>query len=223
MLLNSKRGQLSIEMVILILAVLLSGTVLAAHMTKDTNNAGEVKALKKLTLGAFSNSAVESGASVIPEEEEETEPEEEEETEPEEEEETEPEEEEETPAGGVNEIQDIRINPGNGHPVEFLIKYNGVTSLTRSNIHATAGYATFIQVKAIGNTGITINGTTYNNKAFIIESVDPDTPMTYEITKTHEKGLFGWIFKNPQYTITVTAPDGAIKLTYIGSNFNNYY
>ncbi|MBM7408584.1 class III signal peptide-containing protein [Methanococcus maripaludis] len=223
MLLNSKRGQLSIEMVILVLAVLLSGTVLAAHMTKDTNNAGEVQELKKLTLGAFSNSAVESGASVIPEEEEETEPEEEEETEPEEEEETEPEEEEETPAGGVNEIQDIRINPGNGHPVEFLIKYNGVTSLTRSNIHATAGYATFIQVKAIGNTGITINGTTYNNKAFIIESVDPDTPMTYEITKTYEKGLFGWIFKNPQYTITVTAPDGAIKLTYIGSNFNNYY
>ncbi|AEK19573.1 hypothetical protein GYY_03470 [Methanococcus maripaludis X1] len=86
MLLNSKRGQLSIEMVILILAVLLSGTVLAAHMTKDTNNAGEVKALKKLTLGAFSNSAIESGASVIPEEEnpqaedgEDTEPEEEEE------------------------------------------------------------------------------------------------------------------------------------------------
>ncbi|AVB75800.1 class III signal peptide-containing protein [Methanococcus maripaludis] len=207
MLLNSKRGQLSIEMVILVLAVLLSGTVLAAHMTKDTNNAGEVQELKKLTLGAFSSSAVESGASVIPEEEEETEPEEE----------------EETPAGGVNEIQNIRINPGNGHPVEFLIKYNGVTSLTRSNIHATAGYATFIQVKAIGNTGITINGTTYNNKAFIIESVDPDTPMTYEITKTHEKGLFGWIFKNPQYTITITAPDGAIKLTYIGSNFNNYY
>ena len=214
MLLNSKRGQLSIEMVILILAVLLSGTVLAAHMTKDTNNAGEVQELKKLTLGAFSSSAVESGASVIPEEEN---------PQAEDGEDTEPEEEEETPAGGVNEIQDIRINPGNGHPVEFLIKYNGVTSLTRSNIHATAGYATFIQVKAIGNTGITINGTTYNNKAFIIESVDPDTPMTYEITKTHEKGLFGWIFKNPQYTITVTAPDGAIKLTYIGSNFNNYY
>ncbi|MBA2860682.1 class III signal peptide-containing protein [Methanococcus maripaludis] len=211
MLLNSKRGQLSIEMVILILAVLLGGAVFAAHMTKDTTNAGEVKALKKLTLGAFSNSAIESGASMIPEEEEEAEPEDDES------------EEEEPPTEGINEIQDIRINPGNGHPVEFLIKYNGVTSLTHSNIHATAGYATFIQVKAIGNTGITINGTTYNNKAFIIESVDPDTPMTYEITRKSNGGLLGLIFKNPQYSITVTAPDGAIKLTYMGPNFNTYY
>ncbi|WP_459202255.1 class III signal peptide-containing protein [Methanococcus sp. CF] len=47
MLFKSKRGQLSIEMVILVLAVLLSGTLLAAHMTKDSGAAGEISLVKK--------------------------------------------------------------------------------------------------------------------------------------------------------------------------------
>ncbi|MBA2841122.1 hypothetical protein HNP87_001671 [Methanococcus maripaludis] len=58
MLLNSKRGQLSIEMVILILAVLLSGTIFATHMTKNAGSHDEISDVKSVVFGGVSGSFV---------------------------------------------------------------------------------------------------------------------------------------------------------------------
>jgi hypothetical protein len=215
MLLNSKRGQLSIEMVILILAVLLSGTVLAAHMTKDTNNAGEVKALKKLTLGAFSNSAIESGASMIPEEEEEAEPEDEEETIEESDEQIE-----------IEKIANgIRINPGNGRN-EFYITnsndgseydllngqgliLNESTILIKQREDGTySSQATYIKVRPIGSRwqrSVLVNGITYNNlQLIVLESSDPTNPM--EFTISHYGNAAS------KYYLTITAEKATVTI-----------
>ncbi|MBA2869609.1 class III signal peptide-containing protein [Methanococcus maripaludis] len=58
MLLNSKRGQLSIEMVILILAVLLSGTIFATHMTKNAGSHDEISGFKEASFKGTMTSLV---------------------------------------------------------------------------------------------------------------------------------------------------------------------
>ncbi|MBA2862786.1 class III signal peptide-containing protein [Methanococcus maripaludis] len=58
MILNSKKGQLSIEMVILILAILLSGTIFATYMTKNTGSSDEISDVKKQVFSGTSSSLV---------------------------------------------------------------------------------------------------------------------------------------------------------------------
>ncbi|MBA2858496.1 hypothetical protein HNP93_001197 [Methanococcus maripaludis] len=197
MLLNSKRGQLSIEMVILILAVLLGGAVFAAHMTKDTNNAGEVQELKKLTLGAFSSSAVESGASAIPEEDKKDD---------EVDDETDPEEDDKESEAGYTRIYiDAPINPTNsdqnneftaiGYSGEvYGLKKEGLDKglyingkpyiITNGESEEFSVKKIIVRVKQPSQSTVLINGSPVDksNKKFTIECKEI-SPMTMKISK----------------------------------------
>lgn len=215
MLLNSKRGQLSIEMVILVLAVLLSGTVLAAHMTKDTNNAGEVQELKKLTLGAFSNSIIESDASGVPAGDDETDPENDDSNNEESDDKIE-----------IEKIANgIRINPGNGRPNFYIANSNDGSEYDLLNGHGLilnstkilisqdedgsySSQATYIKVRPLGGKwerSVLVNGITYNNLHLIVlESSDPSSPMEFTISHSGNAAS--------NYYLNVTAEKATVTL-----------
>ena len=104
--LNSKRGQLSIEMVILILATLLGGALLSAELTKNSGSHEEISDVKKKVFAGvittnIENNAVkgtyatfETGYTVTDEADD---------------------------TANDEEFEGIAIVPGNGDNVEFLI------------------------------------------------------------------------------------------------------
>jgi len=225
MLLKAKRAQVSIEILILVFAVLFGGVILSSQMIKDSGDYGEVKETKKITFEAFSGYLNSSNVSYVsgetPEEDEET---------PEEDEETFT----ETIAFG------LKINPGNGNPVEFNItcdnsaEYtyydldNGIGLRGYSNISENNGLliqkgtadtytaqATYIRVKATGGVGsrnIIVNGVPHTVQAFTLESKNPENPITFAIS--HDGGGSG------QFYLTVYADSGSVIFTDYGSNFN---
>uniref|UniRef100_A9A6C4 Class III signal peptide n=1 Tax=Methanococcus maripaludis (strain C6 / ATCC BAA-1332) TaxID=444158 RepID=A9A6C4_METM6 len=133
MIFKSKRGQLSIEMVILVLAILLSGTIFATYMTKNTGSSDEISNVKKTTFeGAVSTQITTSKTSGsffpsgAPDDEEPAE----------DEEETTDEDEEDDPSLGM------KIIPGNGDSVEFRIFCNNSNEETIYFLNNGKGYGT---------------------------------------------------------------------------------
>ena len=68
MLLKAKRAQVSIEILILVFAVLFGGVILSSQMIKDSGDYGEIKGVKKITFEAFSGYVTASNVSYVPEE-----------------------------------------------------------------------------------------------------------------------------------------------------------
>jgi len=225
MLLKAKRAQVSIEILILVFAVLFGGVILSSQMIKDSGDYGEIKGVKKITFEAFSGYVTASNVSYVPEEI------------PEEDEEEIPEEDEEDVVTETIAFG-LRINPGNGNPVQFNItcdnsaEYsyydlnNGIGLMGYSNISENNGLliqkgtadtytaqATYIRVKAIGsNRNIIVNGIPHTVQAFTLESKNPEKPMTFAIS--HSGGGSG------KFYLTVYSDSGSVIFTDYGSNFN---
>ncbi|ABO35311.1 hypothetical protein MmarC5_1005 [Methanococcus maripaludis C5] len=181
MFLNSKRGQLSIEILIIALGLLLSGTILASHMTKNTGSHSEISGLKKNIFAGpmmsyIATSAVNGSFESLENEDDE-------------------------PVDTITNITgDLNINPGHGlgygiyefyaeyfTDVYYIDKLHGNPYVTKGSGDIAylpyAGSATEIKLKAKNGTSLSINGEEIPNnyKLYTITSKNSGESFSYSI------------------------------------------
>lgn len=155
--LNSKRGQLSIEMVILILATLLGGALLSAELTKNSGSHEEISDVKKKVFAGvittnIENNAVkgtyatfETGYTVTDEADD---------------------------TANDEEFEGIAIVPGNGDNVEFLIICNNSEELAIYFLNNGKGYGTSALYADVGKGFVGISNWTFHDGLLVAKGSD---------------------------------------------------